>query len=223
MRKAAVHNYKQFALSVLSIVKDKPVSFEVFSDEFPEMEAQAREIASWGENVYVKIPITNTKRHSSVPLIARLSAFGVKVNVTAMMTLQQVKAVLPAMKLSPAGYLSIFAGRLADAGIDPEPLMLCALELMYDYPQLELLWASPREVFNIVQCDRIGCHIITCTDDVLKKIPILGKDPDEFSQETVQMFYNDATAAGYTLDVDKKFAPDSQAIISFAPPVAHMP
>jgi transaldolase len=152
-----------------------------------------------------------------VPLISRLSSFGVKLNVTAIMTLAQVKAVLPALKMAPAGYVSIFAGRIADAGIDPEPIMLGALEWMYDYPQLELLWASPREVFNVVQADRIGCHVITCTDDVLKKLPSVGKDLDEFSLETVKMFYNDAQAAGYQLDVSSDFVPSPSAVLSFQP------
>jgi len=199
MRKAGVVDYTHFAREVLEAVTDRPVSFEVLSDEFKEMEAQAREIASWAENVYVKMPITNTRGQSSVPLISRLCDAGVKMNVTAIMTLEQVAAVLPAMAKSKAGYISIFAGRIADAGIDPEPIMINALQMLAGFPQLELMWASPREVFNVIQAERIGCHVITCTDDVLKKLPLLGKDLDEFSLETVKMFYNDAVAAGYKL------------------------
>lgn len=216
MRKAGVTDYKRFALDVLRMVQDKPVSFEVLSDDFIEMEAQAREIASWADNVYVKIPITNTRRESSIPLIGRLVAAGVKVNVTAIMTLAQVATVLPVMSLADAGYISIFAGRLADAGVDPEPVMIEALWMMNLYPQLELLWASPREVFNVIQAQRIGCHIITLTDDVLKKVSLLGKDLDEFSLETVKMFYNDAVAAKYELP-SAQFAPTAQSAFA-APP-----
>jgi transaldolase len=212
MRKAGVTDYKQFALDVLSVVTDRPVSFEVLSDEFVEMDAQAREIASWAENVYVKIPITNTRGESSVPLIALLAAASVKVNVTAMMTIEQLKSVLPAMAQAKAGYLSIFAGRIADAGVDPEPIMVEALQHMSAFPQLELLWASPREVFNVIQADRIGCHVITLTDDVLKKLSSIGKDLDQFSLETVKMFYTDAVAAGYELPTAiNDFAPKQSA------------
>jgi len=211
MRKAGVTDYKAFAAEVLETVTDKPVSFEVLSDEFDEMEAQALEIASWAPNVYVKIPISNTRGESSVPLIERLSIAGVKINVTAMMTIEHVRSVLPAMSHSKAGYLSIFAGRVADAGVDPEPIMAEALELMKPYPQLELLWASPREVFNLVQADRLGCHVITLTDDVLKRIPLIGKDLNEFSLETVKMFYNDAVAAGYELAGAMSFAPSKNS------------
>jgi len=199
MRKAGVSDYKRFAQEVLAVVKDKPVSFEVLSDEFDEMEAQAKEIASWAANVYVKIPITNTRGESSVALIERLTKAAVKLNVTAMLTIEQVKAVLPAMRGATGGYISIFAGRVADAGVDPEPIMVEALNLLKEYPALELLWASPREVFNVVQAERIGCHVITLTDDVLKKLSLIGKNLDEFSLETVKMFYNDAVAAGYEL------------------------
>lgn len=200
MRKAGISDYKQFALDVLETVVDKPISFEVFSDEFDEMEAQAREIASWGDNVYVKIPITNTRGESAVKLIERLSKASVKVNVTAIMTIEQVKAVIPALTHGPAGCVSIFAGRIADAGIDPLPVMQEALDLLADYPTLELIWASPRELFNIVQARQIGCHIITVTDDILKKLGLIGKDLNEFSLDTVKMFYNDAQAAGYSIE-----------------------
>jgi transaldolase len=200
MRKAGVSDYKQFAREILEVVTDKPISFEVFSDEFDEMEAQALEIASWGENIYVKIPITNTRGQSSAGLIERLSRKQVKVNVTAMMTLEQVKEVIPALSQGPGGCVSLFAGRIADAGVDPEPIMIDALKLLANDPALELIWASPREVFNIVQANRIGCHIITVTDDLLKKTSLFGKDLLEFSLDTVKMFYNDAHAAGFTID-----------------------
>lgn len=201
MRKAGISNYKQFAQDVLEVVVDKPISFEVFSDEFDEMEAQALEIASWGNNVYVKIPITNTKGQTAVPLIERLSKANVKVNVTAIMTVAQVAEVIPALSKGPAGCVSVFAGRIADAGVDPEPIMREAMNLLAGYPALELIWASPREVFNIVQADRLGCHIITVTDDLLKKLSIVGKDLNEFSLDTVKMFYNDAHAAGFTIEL----------------------
>jgi transaldolase len=199
MRKSGISDYKAFALDILKEVNRKPISFEVFSDEFDEMEKQAIEIASWAHNVYVKVPITNTRKESAVPLIERLSKQGVKVNVTAIMTIDQVKSVVPALTPGPAGCVSVFAGRIADAGVDPLPVMKHAMELLHDYPTLELIWASPRELFNIVQADQIGCHIITVTDDILKKIPTIGKDLTEFSLETVKMFYNDAHSAGFNI------------------------
>lgn len=201
MKKAGIKNYKAFALDILSDI-NAPISFEVFSDDFTEMEHQAQEIASWGENVYVKIPITNTKRESSVALIQRLSEQRIKLNVTAIMTLEQVEAVLPALKSSPGAYISIFAGRIADTGRDPMPLMTEALRLMKPYPNLELIWASPRELLNIVQANEIGCHVITVTNDILKKLKTLGKDLADFSLETVKMFYDDATAAGFSLKME---------------------
>ncbi len=199
MRKSGISDYRAFALDILKSVNIKPISFEVFSDEFEEMESQAIEINSWAPNVYVKVPITNTRKESAVPLIERLSKRGVKVNVTAIMTIDQVKSVVPALIPGPAGCVSVFAGRIADAGVDPMPIMKHAMELLADYPTLELIWASPRELFNVVQADSIGCHIITVTDDILKKIPTIGKDLTEFSLETVKMFYNDASAAGFNI------------------------
>jgi len=199
MRKAGVKDYEHFCRDLLESIPDRPFSFEVFSDEFDEMERQALRIASWGANVYVKIPVTNTRRQSSAELAGRLSRQGVKVNVTAMMTLDQVDKVLPYLQDGPPSYLSIFAGRVADAGCDPLPLMCSALERMRPHPQIELIWASPRELFNIVQADTLGCHIITVTHDLLKKLPTLGKDLSEFSLDTVKMFRDDAVAAGYTL------------------------
>ena len=199
MKVAGVEDYKSFALDILAHIKDKPISFEVFSDEFDEMERQALEIASWAENIYVKIPITNTKAESSVELINLLSRKGVKINVTAMMTVDQMKSVLPGLSMGPASYVSIFAGRIADAGIDPLPVMIEAVEILKAYSNIELIWASPRELYNVVQANLIGCHIITATNNILKKLPTLGKDLNRFSLETVQMFYNDAHDAGYTL------------------------
>ena len=199
MRQAGVTDYRAFARAVLDGIQDKPISFEVFSDDFDEMERQALEIASWGANVNVKIPITNTRGESAAPLVARLSARGVKVNVTAMMTLAQVASVAPALSAGAGGYVSVFAGRIADAGVDPVPVMREVVEYLREHPGVELIWASPREVLNIRQADAVGCHIITVTNALIKKMALFGKDLDEFSLETVQMFYNDALAAGYTL------------------------
>ena len=199
MKKAGVTDYEAFAKDILSVIKDKPISFEVFSDDFSEMEKQALRIASWGNNVYVKIPVTNTKGASSVDIIEKLSRAGVKINVTAMMTVEQVKNVLPYLAKGRGGYVSVFAGRIADAGVDPMPIMAEVVELLKNYNQIELIWASPRELYNVVQANEIGCHIITATNDILKKLSSLGKDLTEFSLDTVKMFYNDAKSAGYTI------------------------
>jgi transaldolase len=197
MRQAGIADYEAFAHQVLAKVKDRPVSFEVFADEFDEMERQAMKIAAWGANVNVKIPITNTKGRSAVPLIAKLSAAGVVVNVTAMMTLGQVREVAGALARDTAAIVSVFAGRIADTGVDPMPHMSQALEILKPRPKAELLWASPRELLNIFQADAIGCHIITVTNSVLAKLDGVGKDLDQFSLETVQMFHRDASSAGY--------------------------
>ena len=199
MKVAGVVDYKSFAQEILSHINDKPISFEVFSDEFDEMENQALDIASWASNVNVKIPITNTKSESSVNLINKISEKGVSVNVTAMMTLEQVKSVLPGLSNGPGGYVSVFAGRIADAGLDPLPIMSEVVEILQNHTNVELIWASPRELFNVVQADSIGCHIITATNNILKKLPTLGKDLTQFSLETVKMFYDDATQAGYSI------------------------
>jgi transaldolase len=199
MRKAGIADYRAFAKDVLSVIKDKPISFEVFCDEFAEMERQAREIAGWGANVYVKIPVTNCQGESAAALIRRLAKAGVKQNVTALMTLAQVRDVSAALADGPASYISVFAGRIADTGRDPVPLMTAAVELMRPHPTQELIWASPRELLNIFQADAIGCHVITVTHDVLKKLELVGKDLNEYSLDTVKMFYNDARAAGFTL------------------------
>ena len=199
MKVAGVVDYKSFAQEILSHINDKPISFEVFSDEFDEMENQALDIASWASNVNVKIPITNTKSESSVNLINKISEKGVSVNVTAMMTLNQVKSVLPGLSKGPNGYVSVFAGRIADAGQDPLPIMSEVVEILQNHTNVELIWASPRELYNVVQADSIGCHIITATNNILKKLPTLGKDLTQFSLETVKMFYDDATQAGYSI------------------------
>jgi len=199
MRKAGIVNYKAFANEMLAEIKDKPLSFEVFSDDFAEMERQAMEIASWGDNVYVKIPITNTKQETCYSLVKRLTAQGVKLNATALMTLEQVRDVVAALDPTVPSYVSIFAGRIADTGRDPVPLMAAAVEILKVAPASELIWASPREFLNIFQADAIGCHIITVTNDILKKIPLIGKNLKEYSLETVQMFCNDAQHAGYKL------------------------
>jgi transaldolase len=199
MRKAGVADFCAFAQDILNVIHDRPFSFEVFSDEFDDMERQAHIIASWGENVYVKIPVTNTRREPTHNLLLRLAKQGIKVNVTALMTLQQVRSAAEALGDGPPAYISVFAGRIADTGRDPVPIMSEALEIMRPYPNLELLWASPRELLNIFQAEAIGCHIITATTDILKKLELIGKDLDEFSLETVQMFYRDAQAAGYQI------------------------
>lgn len=204
MKKAGVKDYKSFAQEILKEIKDKPISFEVFSDEFDEMEGQALEIASWGDNVYVKIPVTNTKGNSSAELVTSLSRQGVKINVTAMMTIEQVKRAVPGLLKGPGGYVSVFAGRIADSGRDPVPIMREIVDYLKPYPSIELIWASPREVLNIIQADQIGCHIITVTNDLIKKMSLFGKDLNEYSLDTVKMFYNDAKAAGYTLEVKKQ-------------------
>ena len=199
MRQAGVTDYKPFALDVLKTVPDRPVSFEVFADDFPTMEAQGREIASWGSNVYVKIPVSNTKGDSATPLIATLARAGVKLNVTAIMTFDQVEKVAEALSPNVPAVVSVFAGRIADTGRDPIPHMTECLRLLKGRPKAELLWASPREVLNIFQADAMGCHIITVASDQLKKLNLVGKDLEGYSRETVTMFYKDATAAGFNI------------------------
>lgn len=200
MRKAGISDYRAFAKQVLGVIKDKPISFEVFADEWPEMKRQALEIKTWGDNVYVKIPITNTKGESAAPLIRELASAGVKLNVTAICTLEQVRETAQALKGGAPSVVSVFAGRIADTGRDPIPLMREALTICRAAgEQVELLWASPRELLNILQAAEIGCDIITVTNDVLAKLPTVGKDLKQFSLETVQMFYRDAQAAGFKL------------------------
>jgi len=199
MRKAGVTDYRAFAKDILQAIPDRPISFEVFSDEFTEMEHQAFEIAGWGGQVYVKIPVTNTRRERSYDLIKRLSHGGVKLNVTALLSLAQVRDVAECLSGGTSCFVSVFAGRIADTGLDPVPLMAAAVEILGLTSNAELIWASPRELLNIFQADEIGCHIITVTNDILKKLPTVGKDLDQFSLETVQMFRNDALAAGYRI------------------------
>ncbi|MCX7090631.1 MAG: transaldolase [Legionellales bacterium] len=199
MRKAGIRDYKAFALDVLSEIKDKPISFEVFSDDFAEMERQAMEIASWGANVFIKIPVTNTKKIPSYPLIQRLSAQKIKLNVTALMTLNQVREVVQSLQADVPSYISVFAGRIADTGRDPLPLMAAAVELLKLLPAAELIWASPRELLNIMHADMIGCHIITVTNDIIKKLSLVGYDLETYSLDTVKMFYHDAMTAEYSL------------------------
>jgi transaldolase len=199
MRQSGVTDYEGFARKLLEHVTDRPISFEVFADSDDEMLRQARLIASWGSNVYVKIPVTDTRGTSTAAVVRELSASGVHVNVTALMTEPQVEVATAALARGPGGVISVFAGRVADTGRDPVPLMRAALETMAPYPELELLWASPREILNVRQADDLGVHIITLTRDVLKKLESLGKDLDAFSLETVRMFHNDAAAAGFFL------------------------
>ena len=205
MRQAGVTDYKQFALDVLKLIPDRPVSFEVFADDFPTMEAQGREIASWGSNVFVKVPVTNTKGEFAGPLLTRLSSAGIKLNVTAIMTNDQVKRVAAALAKDTPAIVSVFAGRIADTGRDPVPLMREAVALLKERPQAELLWASPRELLNIFQADEIGCHIITVTGDVIRKLALVGKDLDKYSLETVAMFHKDALSAAFTIPVGSEW------------------
>jgi len=199
MRKSGISDYRAFALQVLQAIPDRPISFEVFSDEFDDMERQAREIASWGDHVYVKIPVTNTRRESACDLVRRLSHAGVKLNVTALLTLDQVREVTAAVAGGAPACISVFAGRIADTGYDPVPLMAAAVELMRLAPNAELIWASPRELLNIFHADAIGCHIITVTHDILKKLSLVGYGLREYSLDTVKMFHADAKQAGFTL------------------------
>ncbi len=199
MNKAGIKDYKAFCLDILSEIKDKPISFEVFSDDFDDMERQALEIASWGSNVYVKIPIMNTKRIPSYSSVKKLSEENVKLNITALMTLNQVQEVSKVLNPKVLSYVSIFAGRIADTGVDPIPLMMQSLNILKVLPLTELIWASPRELLNIFQADQIGCHIITVTQDILKKLDMIDYDLNEYSLDTVKMFFNDAVVAGYKL------------------------
>lgn len=198
MRQAGILNYRAFAREILAKIRDKPLSFEVVCDEFAEMERQALEISGWADNVYVKIPVTNTRGEASYALIRRLAARGVKLNVTAIMTLVQVREVVSALSPEVASFVSVFAGRIADTGVDPLPLMADAVRLLKTRSKAELIWASPREVLNIFHADSIGCHVVTATRDILKKLPLVGYNLDEYSLDTVRMFYRDAVAAGFS-------------------------
>ena len=204
MRSAGVDDYASFAHELLELVPDRPISFEVIADELGEIERQARLIASWGDNVYVKVPITTTRGEPTADVVRRLSADGIKLNVTALMTVDQVADAASWLADGPGSFVSVFAGRIADSGRDPVPLMTEALERLAPYPHEELIWASPREVLNVVQADAIGCHVITVTDDILKRLSNLGRELDEYSLDTVRMFYRDAQAAGYTLELETR-------------------
>jgi transaldolase len=199
MQKAGITDYRAFAKDILDVIKDRPISFEVFSDDFAEMDRQAREIASWGNNVYVKIPVTNTKGEPSYELVKKLSGAGVKLNVTAVFTLEQTRDVVAHLEPNVPSYVSVFAGRIADTGRDPMPHMAAALALVHLAPAAELIWASPRELLNVFHAEWVGCDIITMTNDLLKKLTSAGKDLGQFSLETVKMFRDDAVKAGFKL------------------------
>jgi transaldolase len=199
MRKAGVTDYRDFARKAIAAIPRLPISFEVFSDDFEMMEREAREIASWGGDTYVKVPITNTKGESSAPLVRRLSSEGFSLNITAMLTLEQVEEVASVLSPSARTIVSVFAGRIADTGVDPVPMMTKAVRILKPLPKAELLWASPREVLNVIQAEQCGCHIITATPDLIAKVPLFGKDLRQYSLETVKMFYEDARAAGFKL------------------------
>jgi transaldolase len=199
MWKAGLTDYEEFARRLLERISVHPISFEVFADDTDEMRRQALKIARWGENVYVKIPVSTTAGESMAPLVRELSDSGVKVNVTALFTTAQVELITEAVKDGAPSYISVFAGRIADAGVDPMPIMARSVDIMVDAPRSELIWASPREVLNVVQADQVGCHIITMTHDLLKKLDLLGKDLLQYSLETVQMFHRDAAAARFSL------------------------
>ena len=203
MRKARVTDYEGFARRLLTAVPDRPISFEVFADEPLAMMRQAEIIASWGKNANVKIPVTNTQREFTGRVIESLSADGIMINVTAVMTLAQVRRIAACLAMDTPAIVSVFAGRVADTGIDPVPLMREAVQILAERPRAQLLWASPRELLNIFQADQVGCHIITVTNDVLAKLGLVGKDLDQYSLETVEMFYRDAEAAGYSIVGDR--------------------
>ncbi len=199
MKKAGVNDYEAFAKQVLGEITDMDISFEVFSDEFDQMEREARKIKSWGKNIFIKIPVTNTKGESSAPLIKKLSAEGFRLNVTAILTVEQVRQVTDALAADVDSIVSVFAGRIADTGVDPEPLMKECIQIMKPKPKAELLWASCREVLNIFQAERCGCHIITVPPAILSKLNLIGMDLTEYSLDTVRTFYKDATAAGFKI------------------------
>jgi transaldolase len=203
MRKAGVTAYEGFARRLLTAVRDRPISFEVFADEPLDMMRQAEIIASWGKNANVKIPVTNTQREFTGCVIEGLSAAGIMINVTAVMTLAQVRRIATCLAMDTPAIVSVFAGRVADTGIDPVPLMREAVQILAERPRAQLLWASPRELLNIFQADQVGCHIITVTNDVLAKLDLVGKDLNQYSLETVEMFYRDAEAAGYSIVGDR--------------------
>lgn len=199
MRKAGIEDYEEFAKELLAMIRDRPISFEVFADDEAEIERQAQMLASWAPNVFVKIPVTTTDGTPTCDLVGRLASQGIQTNVTAMFTLEQLASFLPVLADGPSAYVSIFAGRIADAGVDPLPVMQAALAMLSSHDNIELIWASPREVFNIIQADQVGCDVITVTSDLLAKLPGVGKDLGQFSLETVRMFFEDAQASQFEL------------------------
>jgi transaldolase len=199
MRAAGVADYEAFARDIVELVPELPISLEVFSDDFGEMEQQARTISQWGENVFVKVPVTNTRGESAAEVVRHLVAEGVRLNVTALTTVRQVEEIATALKGSTAAFVSVFAGRIADTGRDPSPIMAESVEVLRAHPQLQLIWASPREVLNILHADAVGCHVITVTQQLLAKLPWLGRDLEGVSLDTVRMFHDDARAANYSL------------------------
>jgi len=199
MHKAGIKDYEGFARDIVKSIPDRSISLEVFADDWENMERQALKIATWGEHIYVKIPVTDTRKEPSLKLISRLTRAGVKLNVTALLTLAQVRDVAAALHGGSAAYVSVFAGRIADTGRDPVPLMAAAVEMLAPNPKIELIWASPRELLNVFQANAVGCHIITATSDILKKLDLIGKDLDEYSLDTVKMFYADAVKSGFVL------------------------
>ena len=199
MHKAGIKDYEGFARDIVKSIPDRSISLEVFADDWENMERQALKIATWGEHIYVKIPVTDTRKEPSLKLISRLTRAGVKLNVTALLTLAQVRDVAAALQGGSPAYVSVFAGRIADTGRDPVPLMAAAVEMLAPNPQIELIWASPRELLNVFQANAVGCHIITATSDILKKLDLIGKDLDEYSLDTVKMFYADAVKPGFVL------------------------
>jgi transaldolase len=199
MAKAGIKDYETFARDALAAIRDLPISFEVFADDLPEMRRQARKISTWGRNVFVKVPVMTTRRVSTMPLVRELTREGIQLNVTALMTVEQVVGVRDAVEPGTRAIISVFGGRIADTGRDPVPIMRASAQALKERPELMLLWASPREVLNVYQAEECGCHIITATPDVLAKLPLRGKDLDEFSRDTVQMFFDDARRAGYAI------------------------
>ena len=201
MRKASVTDYVALAREALRVVAGRPISFEVFSDDFAEMERQALEIVSWGPNIFVKIPVTNTRGDSAAPLVSRLALAGVQLNITAILTEAQVAEMAAVLSPQVASFVSVFAGRIADTGVDPVPVIARSVQLLRGLTRAEVIWASPRELLNVFQADAVGCHVITATADVLNKLTLVGKDLGVYSLETVEMFRKDAMAAGYTIPV----------------------
>lgn len=212
IRKAQVRDYEAFAREILTLIPDRPIAFEVLADAFAEMEEQARAIARWADNVFVKIPVTNTRGEPSVELVHRLSHDGIKLNVTALMTPEQTSSIVTALRGGAPANISVFAGRIADTGRDPVPVMAEAVAMLNGLPDIELIWASPRELLNVLQADEVGCHIITATNDILKKLSLVGKSLAEYSLDTVKMFYSDAVASQYNITTPPSGKPNELCV-----------